>query len=39
MAKSDLEKGVEEMVAALQSILSVDCVDSNSMFNKNAGSD
>ena len=39
LAKSDLEKGVEEMIPALQTMLSVECVDPMSMFNRNAGSD
>lgn len=39
LARDDLEKGVEEMVPALQSVLAVNCADPNSMFNKNAGSD
>ena len=39
LAKKDLEKGVEEMIPALQAMLSVDCIDPTSMFNKNAGSD
>lgn len=38
-ARADLEKGVEEMVPALQKVLEVDCVNPNSMFNRNAGSD
>ena len=38
-ARADLEKGVEEMVPALQRVLEVDCVNPNSMFNRNAGSD
>ena len=38
-AKADLEKGIEEMGPALQKVLSVDCVDGNSMFNRNSGSD
>lgn len=39
LVKADLEKGVEEMVPALQSLLAVDCYDYTSMFNRNAGSD
>lgn len=39
LAKADLEKGVEEMVPALETMLSVDCADPTSMFNRNAGSD
>lgn len=39
LATKDLEKGVEEMIPALKAILAVDCIDSMSMFNRNAGSD
>jgi hypothetical protein len=39
LAKNDLEKGVEEMIPALQALLAVDCLDPTSMFNRNVGSD
>lgn len=39
LATKDLEKGVEEMIPALKAILTVDCYDNTSMFNRNAGSD